>query len=90
MKPEWTVEFSRRAQKLAKHLPNEIQALLAEAVADLQRYGPHCPQWQSSKLSASDAYRLKLNYRYRVEYKVTKQYLLINIINLGHRKNAYQ
>ncbi len=84
----WTIIVSKKANKQLGKLPNDIQELVLKALLGLKKDGPRPKGWDVKKLFG-DQYRLRLNYRYRMKYKIQKQRLLIVVIYLGHRKDAY-
>ena len=86
----WTVSLTRKAHKQLLKLPQTIQDLADLAVADLEEQGVNPEGWNSLK-TAEDEYRIRLNYRYRMRYRVTeKQTLEIEVFYVGHRREAYR
>ncbi len=60
------------------------------AVADLEESGINPKGWDTLKTNP-DEYRLRLNYRYRMRYRVTdRKALEIEIFYVGHRREAYR
>lgn len=83
----WTVYFTRKAHKQLPELPRMIQDL---AVSDLAEQGINPQGWDTLKTSDGE-YRLRLNYRYRMRYRVTGQNALeIEVFYVGHRREAYR
>ena len=86
----WSVYLTRKVDKQLKRLPQTIQDLADLAIADLEAQGVNPQGWDTLKTDA-DAYRLRLNYRYRLRYRVTGQRVLeIEVFYVGHRKDAYR
>ncbi len=86
----WTVYLTRKAHKQLVKLPQTIQDLADLAVADLEEQGINPQGWNTLKM-ADDEYRLRLNYRYRMRYRVTDgQILEIEVFYVGHRREAYR
>lgn len=86
----WTVYLTRKADKQLKKLPQTIQDLADLAIADLEEQGINPQGWDTLKTD-DDEYRLRLNYRYRLRYRVTdEQVLEIEVFYIGHRKDAYR
>jgi mRNA-degrading endonuclease RelE of RelBE toxin-antitoxin system len=60
------------------------------AVADLEEQGINPQGWDTLKTD-DEEYRLRLNYRYRMRYRVCdEQTLEIEVFYVGHRKEAYR
>ena len=86
----WTVYLTRRAYKQLAGLPRFVQDLADLAVADLERLGVNPQGWNTMK-TGDNEYRLRLNYRYRMRYRVTGRGVLeIEIFYVGHRREAYR
>ncbi len=86
----WTVYLTRKAYKQISRLPRSIQDLADLAVADLEEQGINPAGWNTLKIGSNE-YRLRLNYRYRMRYRVvTEQTLQIEIFYVGHRREAYR
>lgn len=86
----WTVYLTRKAHKQLLKLPQSIQDLADLAVSDLEEQGVNPQGWNTLKTS-DDEYRLRLNYRYRMRYRITdKQVLGIEVFYVGHRREAYR
>ncbi|MCF6209555.1 MAG: type II toxin-antitoxin system RelE/ParE family toxin [Gammaproteobacteria bacterium] len=86
----WTVYLTRKAHKQLLKLPQSIQDLADLAVADLEEQGINPQGWNTLKTD-DDEYRLRLNYRYRMRYRVTdSQIVEIEIFYVGHRREAYR
>lgn len=86
----WTVYLTRKASKQLARLPLSVQNLADLAVADLETYGVNPRGWNTLKIN-NDEYRLRLNYRYRMRYRVIdRQILGIEVFYVGHRREAYR
>lgn len=86
----WTVYLTRKAHKQLLKLPQSIQDLADLALTDLEEQGINPNGWNTLKTD-DDAYRLRLNYRYRMRYRVTDQKILeIEVFYVGHRREAYR
>lgn len=86
----WTVNLTRKAYKQLTKLPQSIQDLADLAVADIEEQGINPEGWNTLKTD-DDEYRLRLNYRYRMRYRVTdEQALEIDVFYVGHRRDAYR
>ncbi|GMR18580.1 MAG: hypothetical protein BMS9Abin33_1001 [Gammaproteobacteria bacterium] len=86
----WIVYLTRKAHRQLVKLPRFIQDLADLAVADLEEQGIHPQGWNTLKTD-DDEYRLRLNYRYRMRYRVTdEQTLEIEVFYVGHRREAYR
>lgn len=86
----WTVYLTRKAHKKLQKLPQSIQDLADLAITDLEEQGLSPRGWDTKKTD-NDEYRLRLNYRYRMRYRVTdKQTLEVEVFYVGHRREAYR
>lgn len=86
----WTVTLTRKSYKALGKLPAVIQDLADLAIEELELQGPIPQDWDVLKTS-DDEYRLRLNYRYRMRYRLLGQNRLqIEVFYIGHRKEAYR
>lgn len=86
----WTVYLTRKAEKQLNKQPWVIQDLVDLAIADLEKQGINPQGWDTLKTN-EDEYRLRLNYRHRLRYRVTDERVLeIEVFYVGHRKDAYR
>ena len=86
----WTVNLTRKAYKQLIKLPQSIQDLADLAVTDIEEQGINPQGWNTLK-TGDDEYRLRLNYRYRMRYRVIdEQDLEIDVFYVGHRRDAYR
>lgn len=87
---KWTVNLTRKAYKKLIKLPQSIQDLADLAISDLEEQGINPQGWDTLK-TAEGEYRLRLNYRYRMRYRVLEdQSMEIEIFYAGHRRDAYK
>ena len=80
----YKIEFSPKALRLLKKLPENITNRVREAlkkVAITPRAG--------EKLIGVDAYRVRIG-DYRIIYEIKDNPLLIIVINVGHRRDIYK
>lgn len=83
-----------RQKSLLNHLDLELSPNVLSVVVDSERCVKPCGiasgGWDTLKTDGRE-YRLRLNYRYRMRYRVTgEQTLEIEIFYIGHRKDAYR
>ena len=86
---KWNVTLLRKADKQLQKLPKAIQDIAFEALEDLAAEGAMPKHWNVKKTNINE-YRLRINYRYRMRYKVEQEQLIIEIFYIGHRKDAYK
>ena len=85
----WVVELTRTAYKQFKKLPLFIQDLFNEAILAIEQEGITPKFWNCKKIG-DDEYRIRLNYHYRMKYKIKdSSQVTIEIFYVGHRKDAY-
>lgn len=82
----WTVEFTRAAAKARDRLPQVIRERILRAVVELadNPYGSA----NVKALQARAGYRLRVG-DYRVLYTLESQRLVIEVIRIAHRSDAY-
>ena len=86
----WTVYLTGKAHKQLRRLPGIVQDLADHALTDLEEQGINPQGWDTLKTSEGE-YRLRLNYRYRMRYRITtEQTLEIEVFYIGHRREAYR
>lgn len=86
----WTVYLTRKAHKQLGKLPVGVQDMADLAITGLKEQGIKPQGWDTLK-TGKDEYRLRLNYRYRMRYRVmTEQTLEIEVFYIGHRREAYK
>jgi mRNA interferase RelE/StbE len=83
--PEYVVSLSKKAARQLDKLPDKIASPIIEAINDLSADPrPH----GYKKLKGRDGYRIRIG-NYRVIYEIFDHVLLIEVIDLGHRKDIY-
>jgi mRNA-degrading endonuclease RelE of RelBE toxin-antitoxin system len=86
----WIVTLTRKANKQLVRLPQTIRDIADEAIADMETEGINPERWNTLK-TGDDEYRLRLNYRYRMRYRLTRPGMLeIEVFYIGHRSEAYR
>ncbi len=85
----WNIVVTRKADKQLQKLPEGIQDIVLEALEALATEGAIPKHWDVKKTNDNE-YRLRINYRYRMRYKVERRRVLIEIFYIGHRKEAYK
>ena len=86
----WSVYLTRKAHKQLAKLPQSIQELADLALEDLAEQGINPEGWNTLKTN-DDEYRLRLNYRYRMRYRITEEQAVeIEVFYVGHRREAYR
>ncbi len=83
--PEYTVVLSKRAQKELDKLSNTIAAPILKAIAALEE-NPR-PQGYK-KLKGREGYRVRVG-NYRIIYEIFDKELLVDVIDVGNRKEIY-
>ncbi len=81
-----TVSLSKRAQKKLDKLSDRIAEPIFVAVENLaDNPRPH----GCKKLKGRNAYRIRIG-DYRIIYEIADSILLVDVIDLGHRKDIYE
>lgn len=86
---KWKITLQRKAAKQFQKLPKAIQDMAFELMEDLEAEGATPKYWDVKKTSDNE-YRVRINYRYRMRYKVGQKEFIIEVFYIGHRKEAYQ
>jgi len=82
----YTIQYARPARKELEALPTEIQERIVDAIDSLQ----DDPRPQGSKkLKGSEHYRIRVG-RYRVVYEILEKTVVVLIVRVTHRKDAYR
>ena len=81
----YKIRIERRAQKKLAKIPIPYYDKIKQAIINLEK--EHRPTGYI-KLKGRDAYRIRVA-DYRIIYEIFDDLLLIDIINLGHRKDIY-
>ena len=83
--PNYTVVLTKLAKKQLDKLPDIIALPMLEKIQNLS-IDPRPNGY--IKLKGSDVCRIRLG-NYRVIYRILDEILIIDVINLGHRKDIY-
>ena len=83
---KYTVSLSKRAQKQLDKLSDSIAEPIFTAIQNLaDNPRPH----GCKKLKGRNGYRIRIG-DYRVIYEIIDSALLVDVIDLGNRKDIYQ
>jgi mRNA interferase RelE/StbE len=82
----YNIDFSKKAQKKLDKLSDAIADPILSAIGSLS-INPR-PQGYK-KLKGRKGYRIRVG-NYRVIYEIFDEVLLIDVIDLGHRKEIYE
>lgn len=81
----YKVQIERKAQKKLLKIPSPYYEPIRNAILNLAREPrPH----GCKKLKGRDAFRIRIA-DYRIIYEIHDAIFLIQVINLGHRKDIY-
>jgi mRNA interferase RelE/StbE len=83
---KYTVSLSRKAQKQLDKLSDKTAEPIFEAIQNL---ADNPRPYGYKKLKGRNGCRIRVG-DYRVIYEIFDRVLLIDIINLGHRKDIYE
>ncbi len=83
--PKYIISFNKQAKKQLDKLPDHIANPILAAIAPLA-INPR-PRG-CKKLTGRDGYRIRVG-DYRIIYEIFDAVLLIDVINVGHRKDIY-
>ena len=86
MKP-YTLEFAGKALKELERLPKKVVERIHAAIQALAA-NPR-PQGSIKLEGSEDLYRIRVG-KYRVVYSVDDESIVVLIIRIRHRKDAYQ
>lgn len=81
----YKVNFSKKASKSLHDISEPFYSNIKKSILSLSE-NPR--PFGYKKLKGRDAYRIRVG-NYRVIYEVFDNHLLIDIIDLGHRKDIY-
>jgi mRNA interferase RelE/StbE len=82
----YSIDFSKKAQKKLDKLSDVIANPILSAIGNLSNN----PRPQGcKKLKGRKGYRIRVG-DYRVIYEIFDDILLIDVIDLGHRKEIYE
>lgn len=83
--PKYTIVLTKKAQKKLDNLSDSIAEPIIQSIAKLENN--HRPLGYK-KLKGTEAYRIRSG-NYRIIYEVIDKILLVDVIDLGHRKDIY-
>lgn len=89
----WTVQYrnTKQIEKAVDKMRPSVRKAFAEAVIDLMEQGPKPHGWHTKELQGD--YRglmsLRLDFRHRMVYSAHSSELVIEIIEVSTRENAY-
>lgn len=82
----YTVQLTKRAEKQLDKLDDHIAMPILDAIGNLaENPRPH----GYKKLKGRDAYRIRIG-SYRVIYEIFDCTLVIDVVDVGNRKNIYR
>ena len=81
----YKVRVERKAQKKLSKIPEPYYSNLKTAILDL---GNNPRPQGYKKLKGRDGYRIRVA-NYRIIYEIQDSVLLVDVIDLGHRKDVY-
>lgn len=81
----YKVRVERKAQKKLSKIPEPYYSNLKTAILDL---GNNPRPQGYKKLKGRDGYRIRVA-DYRIIYEIQDSVLLVDVIDLGHRKDIY-
>ncbi|MEX2335671.1 MAG: type II toxin-antitoxin system RelE/ParE family toxin [Fulvivirga sp.] len=81
----YKVRVERKAQKKLARIPEPYYSNIKAAILDL---GSDPRPLGYKKLKGRDGYRIRVA-NYRIIYEIQDSILLVDVIELGHRKNIY-
>lgn len=81
----YKVRIERRAQKKLAKIPEPYYSNIKDAILDL---GNDPRPIGCKKLKARDGYRIRVA-DYRIIYEIQDSILLVDVIELGHRKDIF-
>jgi mRNA interferase RelE/StbE len=82
----YKISLSKRAIKVLQNVNEPYYSAIKEAIYNLAN-NPRPIVY--IKLKGRDAYRIRVN-DYRIIYDINDIFLLVEMIDLGHRKNIYE
>ncbi|WP_373523875.1 type II toxin-antitoxin system RelE/ParE family toxin [Aquiflexum sp.] len=81
----YKVRVERKAQKKLAKIPEPYYSNIKDAILDL---GNDPRPKGCKKLKGRDGYRVRVA-DYRIIYKIQDSVLLVDVVDLGHRKDIY-
>ena len=89
----WTVRYrnTKQIEKAISKMRPSVRKAFAEAVFDLIKQGPRPHGWHTKELQGDykGLVSLRLDYRHRMIYSKQSDELVIEIIEVSTRENAY-
>lgn len=82
---KYTVSLTKRAEKQLDKLPDLIAEPIFKSL-DALAYNPRPHGYK--KLKGREAYRIRVGV-YRVIYSILDKVLIVEVIDIGHRKEIY-
>ncbi|MBI2335836.1 MAG: hypothetical protein HYU97_03630 [Deltaproteobacteria bacterium] len=90
----WTVRYrnTKQIEKAVFKMRPSVRRAFAEAISDLIEQGPRPYGWHTKELQGNykDMMSLRLDIRHRMIYSVFSKSLLIEIVEVTTRENAYK
>jgi mRNA interferase RelE/StbE len=83
--PKYIIELTKKAKKKLDKLPDSTAFQIIETISQLEN-NPR--PIGSKKLKGRDGYRVRSG-NYRIIYEIIDHKLIIEIIDLGHRRDIY-
>lgn len=84
--PNFTAVLTKKAQKQLDKLSNHSAEPIFKAILNLEK-NPKPSGFK--KLKGRDGFRIRVG-NYRIIYDVYEEILIIDILDLGHRKDIYK
>jgi mRNA interferase RelE/StbE len=83
---KYTVSLSKRAQKQLDKLSDAVAEPIFQAI---EKLGDNPRPHGCKKLKGRNGYRIRIG-DYRVIYEIFDSTLLVDVIDLGHRRDIYE
>lgn len=83
----YEIIITKKAQRALHKLPSDIANLIIKKIKFLAE-DPYAENNNVKRLKGHDAYRLRVG-DYRVIYELEDNILVIQIVDIGHRKEVY-
>ena len=84
----WQVKISRKLDRKAQKLPDNVKALFIDLLNDLKYQGPEQPGWPNYSKLGKNEYYCHLNYRYVACWRNENGTLIIEVYYAGSREGA--
>lgn len=85
----YSVEFSRSARRQLAKLPTNVQSLIVKKLDRLLKHPLSLPDVKKLRGNAEANYRLRVG-DYRVLFNLHADHLVILVVKIAHRKEAYR